>query len=1083
MNESTPPEIATEKTVLNIPYDDRNRAIRAAGKLSNGENALLLEDKVWYAKPGANLSKLEEWRVDPNKVEAERPLDVAGVKDEFAAWLEAQGAILTEPPILDGKKHYVDVEDAKKGSLKGAYAGYLDGRPAGWFRNFKTDSEPRKWVSDGVAPDPEQIALQRAQSALQRQQREKDQRIAFDKVAARLEAEYRSLPAANGSEAYHVNKMVKPSAGVKTDNHGNVVIPLYNSDGEFRTLERIWPDGSKHLDKGGQAWGSYHVVGGQLHDGQPILYAEGYATANSISEATRHPVVMTVNAGNMVEVAKALKENYPNSPHYFLADNDIYKTENVGLAKATEAAALTDGFVALPKFSSPHEGLTDFNDLHAADGLAAVKQQVEAVITQHSEVKHMNDVKPQSEVLPANSQNAAETTIVAPALDAAPAVADVSPEPAVSQPSTDAANVPETTIVAPALNAAPAVADVSPEPAVSYPGTDAANAPETTTVAPALDAAPVAADVSPVAAESQPGASSATEHNEDDEQADSQDMMAAYLAMQGQNEAPELKRTAAIKPVEDDEQAPADKKRIAEPTSEEHNNKNGFTWANDDNASTPPKERLDLDVLMQQISYRSEKDYVAYLLDGKDAFYDYGSHLRMASPEASSDDAMILSALQTSMAQHKRGIEITGSEEFKERVFNLMADYKIEAKLTDPQQRARFQEVKKTFISDVNAKSKTEPKEKKDPSEAVNAGKEQTATKESPLQSENGISGSTPTSGGEKPEEDKEKSGWVNGVIQAHGRAPYEFKEGESMSYYVTLKNERDEKTIWGKDLERAVKNAGVDTGRLINAKRMGAVDVEVKAPVRDENDKIVRYETISAKRNEWSVKPVYPQASQDNPAALQPSHLVAYDAVTFKKMRDKVEQALGVSLQHEPQPKNEVFWFQPDGKPAAADMQKPADVKLPEDSAHEGRPLMVSPSAKNELPEYFLLESKKGFFQGAVRDKETDLYHSVIGKINTKEHNGQLRTYITLAAVNANAENGMVLHGYGNANENGNGIVYKNLLNKEMKPQHLQPVSDDVKNKSVMKGILHQNNSAKRDDDERRTQTHAPSAKNAPRP
>jgi putative DNA primase/helicase len=1081
MNESTPPEIATEKTVLNISYDDRNRAIRAAGKLSNGENALILEDKVWYAKPGANLSKLEEWRVDPNKVEAERPLDVAKVEEEFAAWLEAQGAILTEPPTLDGQKHYVDVEDAKKGSLKGAYAGYLDGRPAGWFRNFKTDSEPRKWVSDGAAPDPEQIALQRAQSALQRQQREKDQRIAFDKVAERLEADYRSMPAANGSEAYHVNKMVKPSPGVKTDSHGNVVIPLYNSDGEFRTLERIWPDGSKHLDKGGQAWGAYHVVGGQLHDGQPILYAEGYATANSISEAIQHPVVMTVNAGNMVEVAKALKENYPNSPHYFLADNDIYKTENVGLAKATEAAALTGGFVAVPKFSSPHAGLTDFNDLHAADGLAAVKQQVEAVITQHSEVKHMNDVKPQSEVLPANSQNDTDTAIAAPAVDAAPAAADAIPEPAGSQSGTDAVNATETATAAPAVDAAPAAADVSLEPAASQPGTDAVNVTETATAAPAVDVAPAVADVSPEPEASQPGSSSAAEQDADEDLADSQDMMAAYLAMQTQNETPELKRNESAQTVEEDEHVQPNKKRNAATASEEQNDKNGFTWANDDNASTPPKERLDLDALMQQISYRSEKDYVAYLLDGKDAFYDYGSHLRMATPEASNDDAMILSALQTSIAQHKRGIEITGSEEFKERVFNLMADYKIEAKLTDPQQRARFQEVKKAFVSD--AKAKVEPKNKETPSETVNTSKEQTTTNEPALQSENGMYGSTPTSGGEKPEEDKEKSGWVSGVIQAHGRAPYEFKEGESMSYYITLKNERDEKTIWGKDLERAVKNAGVDTGRLINAKRMGAVDVEVKAPVRDENDKIVRYETISAKRNEWSVKPVYPQASQENPAALQPSQLVAYDAVTFKKMRDRVEQALGVSLQHEPQPKNEVFWFQPDGKPASPEMPKPAEVKLPEDSAHEGRPLMVSPSAKNELPEYILLESKKGFFQGAVRDKETDLYHSVIGKVNTKEHNGQLRTYITLAAVNANSANGMVLHGYGNASENGNVIVYRNLLNKEKEPQHLQPVSDDVKNKSVMKGILHSNNSAKRDDDERRTQTHAPSAKNAPRP
>ncbi|HFS7935873.1 TPA: hypothetical protein ACH2H9_005260 [Klebsiella pneumoniae] len=47
------PEIATERTRLSIPFDDRQRAIRAAGKLADGSNALdyVKEEKVWYAQP------------------------------------------------------------------------------------------------------------------------------------------------------------------------------------------------------------------------------------------------------------------------------------------------------------------------------------------------------------------------------------------------------------------------------------------------------------------------------------------------------------------------------------------------------------------------------------------------------------------------------------------------------------------------------------------------------------------------------------------------------------------------------------------------------------------------------------------------------------------------------------------------------------------------------------------------------------------------------------------------------------------------------------------------------------------------
>ncbi len=71
--------------------------------------------------------------------------------------------------------------------------------------------------------------------------------------------EYNRLPDATGDLAYLKNKQVIAANGLKADERGNVVIPLFNADGEFRTLERIWSDGSKHLEKDGQAWGSFSL--------------------------------------------------------------------------------------------------------------------------------------------------------------------------------------------------------------------------------------------------------------------------------------------------------------------------------------------------------------------------------------------------------------------------------------------------------------------------------------------------------------------------------------------------------------------------------------------------------------------------------------------------------------------------------------------------------------------------------------------------------------------------------------------------------------------------------------------------------
>ncbi|WP_222929807.1 MULTISPECIES: LPD7 domain-containing protein [Enterobacteriaceae] len=1022
------PEIATERTRLSIPFDDRQRAIRAAGKLADGSNALdyVKEEKVWYAQPGANLSRLKEWIFDPNKVIEEPPLDIQAIEDEFTAWLEERGAIIKDPIEFDGQKHYVDTVDGKAGSRKGVYAAFLDGRPAGWYRDYKNGGEIQKWVSTGAAPNPEQMAMLRADAAARREQRAAAQADKFDQTANRLMEEYNRLPDATGDLAYLKNKQVIAANGLKADERGNVVIPLFNADGEFRTLERIWSDGSKHLEKDGQAWGSFFVVGGQLKDGDNLLYAEGYATAASISEAINQPVIMTVNAGNMVEVAGRLKDAFPNSTHYFLADNDIYKDENVGLEKATEAAELTAGHVLVPAFSNPKEGLTDYNDLHVSEGLEQVRLQVEGAINQINRV----------DTMPTDNPNITD----------------------VNHSSTDSAAV------------------AAPEKTAPVASAPAAAEPE--------EVAPVAS--APAAAE--PEYAAPTDRDGDDEESNSASDLEAYAAMMAFGG--ETTDSAQQKPEEIAPSEPVANTAPAENETEEKKKaneelENGIRWATNDNAETPPKERIDLEGLIARFGYRAEKDYTAYTLDGQDAFYDYGSHLRMATPEASQSDEMILAAVLTADKQHHRGIEITGSDEFKERVFNLISEYNIEVKLTNPEQRVKLLELKKANetaketakenVADSNANKQEGANEKANTSVQQNGMRWEESASVQPKKQ----------NASDTQKEDKAAGeSWEKGVIVAHGRAKYEWKDDESMNYFVTLKNEHGEKTLWGKDLERAVKDAGVDTERLVTVRKLGFVDVEVNAPVRDESNKIVRYETIQTKRNEWEVKPVYPQPTAGNEQAYKPSELVPYDAATFQKLRTTIQQITGVDLSREAVPEKELYWFLPNGKPAPESMTKPTGYKLPQESKTAGTPLLIAPHKKGERPDYYLVESRKGFMQGIAKDKESGEYHSVIGKVNKRiDKDGNWKTYMTLSAINKNSESGIVLHGYGHVDQGGKNLLYKNTIANEKQPQHLQPASDEVKNKTVMKQLFHPSNAAKRKDDERREQTHAPVAKSAPRP
>ncbi|EPJ7676532.1 TPA: LPD7 domain-containing protein [Klebsiella pneumoniae] len=1142
------PEIATERTRLSIPFDDRQRAIRAAGKLADGSNALdyVKEEKVWYAQPGANLSRLKEWIFDPNKVIEEPPLDIQAIEDEFTAWLEERGAIIKDPIEFDGQKHYVDTVDGKAGSRKGVYAAFLDGRPAGWYRDYKNGGEIQKWVSTGAAPNPEQMAMLRADAAARREQRAAAQADKFDQTANRLMEEYNRLPDATGDLAYLKNKQVIAANGLKADERGNVVIPLFNADGEFRTLERIWSDGSKHLEKDGQAWGSFFVVGGQLKDGDNLLYAEGYATAASISEAINQPVIMTVNAGNMVEVAGRLKDTFPNSTHYFLADNDIYKDENGGLEKATEAAELTAGHVLVPAFSNPKEGLTDYNDLHVSEGLEQVRLQVEGAINQMNRVDTMptdnpniTDVNHSStdsaavadpekaapvasapaaaepeETAPVASAPAADEPVEAAQVASAPAadepveVAPVASAPAADEPeevapvaSAPAAAEPEETAPVASAPAAAEPEEVAPvasapaaaEPEETAPVASAPAAAEPEETAP-VASAPAAAEpeeavpVSSTPAAAEPEYTAPTDRDGDDEESNSASDLEAYAAMMafgGETTDSAQQKPERIAPSESVANTAPAENETEEKKKTNEELENGIRWATNDNAETPPKERIDLEGLIARFGYRAEKDYTAYTLDGQDAFYDYGSHLRMATPEASQSDEMILAAVLTADKQHHRGIEITGSDEFKERVFNLISEYNIEVKLTNPEQRVKLLELKKANetaketakenVADSNANKQEGANEKTNSSVQQNGMRWEESASVQPKKQNASDTQKEDKAAGEP---------WEKGVIVAHGRAKYEWKEDESMNYFVTLKNEHGEKTLWGKDLERAVKDAGVDTERLVTVRKLGFVDVEVNAPVRDESNKIVRYETIQTKRNEWEVKPVYPQPTAGNEQAYKPSELVPYDAATFQKLRTTIQQITGVDLSREAVPEKELYWFLPNGKPAPESMTKPTGYKLPQESKTAGTPLLIAPHKKGERPDYFLVESRKGFMQGIAKDKESGEYHSVIGKVNKRiDKDGNWKTYMTLSAINKNAESGIVLHGYGHVDQGGKNLLYKNTIANEKQPQHLQAASDEVKNKTVMKQLFHPSNSAKRKDDERREQTHAPVAKSAPRP
>lgn len=149
-------------------------------------------------------------------------------------------------------------------------------------------------------------------------------------------------------------------------------VPMRDIDGMIWSMQTIFPDGNKNYMKGGRKKGTFHVIGDELNE--MFYLCEGFATGASIHQATGKPVIITFDAGNLVEVATIIGERYPNAEVIVCGDDDRMKDPNVGRLKAERAAMLVNGAVAFPKFEDD-EG-TDFNDIHCRYGLDALKRQL-----------------------------------------------------------------------------------------------------------------------------------------------------------------------------------------------------------------------------------------------------------------------------------------------------------------------------------------------------------------------------------------------------------------------------------------------------------------------------------------------------------------------------------------------------------------------------------------------------------------------------------------------------------------------------------------------------------------------------------
>ncbi len=146
-----------------------------------------------------------------------------------------------------------------------------------------------------------------------------------------------------------------------------LLVPMRNRAGVMRSLQIIPHDPAyqKLFMRGGQVSGCFHVLG-KLEGATRVVIAEGLATAQSVREALGVVAVVAFSAGNLPKAAEHIRALNATAEIIICADDDP-----AGIKGAELAAAVVQGRMVLPG-----NGINDFNDLHAAQGLAAVREAI-----------------------------------------------------------------------------------------------------------------------------------------------------------------------------------------------------------------------------------------------------------------------------------------------------------------------------------------------------------------------------------------------------------------------------------------------------------------------------------------------------------------------------------------------------------------------------------------------------------------------------------------------------------------------------------------------------------------------------------
>jgi putative DNA primase/helicase len=295
--------------------------------------------------------------------------------DAFKAAMQDAGIPAPDHIITDGKLHRAHIPEHKLGSQNLAYFLHTDGKPNGWFKDFKSGIES-KWKLDGETKPISQADRQQFEAAKQESRKLKAQRYEQAAIVAQRLVSI-AKPLTGNNHPYLLRKQVdsfglyrlknwhkrvKDEAGqwVSLDIKNVLLVPLIDFNSKLWNVQLIFCEPhpllgrDKDFLRDGRQAGTFHFIGQATDE---VVICEGYSTGASLHTATGLQILCAMSAGNLFNVAQAVRAVDPRKKIIIAADNDTKKPGNPGLAAAKKAALAVGGFLAVPTFPG------DFNDM------------------------------------------------------------------------------------------------------------------------------------------------------------------------------------------------------------------------------------------------------------------------------------------------------------------------------------------------------------------------------------------------------------------------------------------------------------------------------------------------------------------------------------------------------------------------------------------------------------------------------------------------------------------------------------------------------------------------------------------------